>query len=293
MINNALYPRVWSFVFIFPAVLLVLVFFLFPVLFLIGTSLTNWTGGTFATTDFVGVKNYVSLGGNEDFWASTSNTVIWMLSAVIIHVPLAFLVALILFRKPRGWKLMRIAYFFPQIVAPMAMAFLWIFIFNPNFGVVNPVLEGLGLGGLRSNWLGSPNTALGSIIFSWIFNIGFFMVIFLSQLGTIPNELYEAAEMDGANIVQKDWHISLPMMRGTIGVTILLALTNAFKAFELPYIMTGGGPGASSQILPIFMYKQMLENKAGRANALGLIILVLGTAVVLGVMKFTRLRKEA
>jgi len=290
--SKNLYSRGWNIVFLMPAMALIFVFFIFPLFFLMYTSMTNWTGGTFRNVRFIGFENYFHLFRSEDFWETMKNTVIWMLSAVIFHVPLAFLVALILFREPPGWKLLRVVYFFPQIVAPLALAYMWIFIYNPNFGVMNGLLESMGLSFLALNWLGNPNTALGAIIFSWVFNIGFFMVIFLSQLGTIPKELYEAAEIDGATIFQQDRFISIPMLKTTLGVTILLALTNTFKAFELPFIMTGGGPGVSSQILPILMFKQMIQNRAGRANAIAFMMLLLGTLIVIGVRKSMHTKEQ-
>lgn len=271
---------------------MVVIFFVFPTIFIVATSLTNWTGGTFSGVEFTGARNYIRLFGNEDFWRTMLNTLIWMLSAVIIHVPLAFLIALILYRHPPGWRVLRVVYFFPQIIAPLALAYMWIFIYNYNFGIINGILEAIGLDGLVTNWLGNPNTSLGAIIFSWLFNIGFFMVIFLSQIGTIPSELFEAAEIDGASEFQKDALITVPILKTTIGVTILLALTNTFKAFALPFIMTGGGPGVSSQILPIMMYKNMLANRAASANAIAFLMLVLGTIVVLGVMQVFRVRSE-
>ena len=292
MNNKGLNSQGWTIAFLTPAVLLTLVFFLFPIIFLIVTSLTNWTGGTFNAVEFIGLQNFSFLFTNEDFWITMLNTAIWMLSAVILHIPLALVVALILFRKPPGWRAFRVIYFFPQIIAPLALAYMWIFIYNPNFGVINTLLETLGLGVLAQNWLGSPNTALASIIFSWMFNIGFFMVIFLSQLSAIPQELYESAGLDGASRFQQDWFISIPMLKTTMGVAILLALTNTFKAFALPFIMTAGGPGVSSQILPIMMYKQMIARRAGRANAIALIMIILGTVIVLAVVNAFKVRKE-
>jgi raffinose/stachyose/melibiose transport system permease protein len=292
MNERILRTRRWDIAFLTPAVVMVVVFFVFPTAFIVGTSLTDWTGGTFSNVTFSGLRNYTRLFANEDFWRTMLNTLIWMLSAVVIHVPLAFLIALILYRHPPGWRVLRVVYFFPQIIAPLALAYMWIFIYSYNFGIINGILKTLGLDGLVTNWLGNPNTSLGAIIFSWLFNIGFFMVIFLSQIGTIPTELFEAAEIDGASELQKDVLITIPILKTTVGVAILLALTNTFKAFALPFIMTGGGPGVSSQILPIMMYKNMLSNRASSANAIALIMLVLGTVVVLGVMRVFRVRSE-
>lgn len=266
--------------FLLPSVILVLVFFIFPLIFLIYTSFTNWTGGSFSNLEYVGINNYKMLMGSEGFQESVLNTFIWAGSSIFILVPLALIAAMLLVKRPPGWKFLRTVYFFPYVVAPISLAYTWYFLYNNSFGAVNGLLQAIGLEALQRNWLGDPATALPSLIATWIFNIGYFMIIFMAQIGTISRELYEAAEIDGASEIQKERHITLPLLKGTIGICFLLSVTLTFKTFEVPFIMTNGGPGTSSQILPIMIYKNFMDSRAGISNAVAVVMICLGIITV-------------
>ena len=134
---------------------------------------------------------------------------------------------------------------------------------------------------LAANWLGSSKTALGALIFTWIFNIGYFTLIFMSQIGTISLELYEASVIDGANEIKKAWYITIPLLKNTISIVVLLCVTLTFKTFEAPFVMTQGGPGTSTQILPLMMYKRLLGNSGAMSNTIGVTMVILGIIVVL------------
>ncbi len=281
-----------NYLFLLPAVILILVFYFVPFLFLIYTSLTNWSAGDFTNADFIGLDNYVLLVKEAYFWSAIRNTVIWIAVNALIHIPLCLLVAILLSHKPRGWKLFRTVYFFPQVISPFALAMMWMFLLNPSFGPFSALLDFIGLGSLKMNWLGDFRSALPAIMFTWVFNIGFFMIIFLAQIGTIPKEIYESAQMDGANVFQKEWYITVPLLKQTVFVCILLAVTATFKQFELVYQLTNGGPGTTTELLSISMYKRFLENKSALANSIGVIMLLLGVVTIYVLRLFSRREEQ-
>lgn len=266
--------------FLSPAILLVLFFFLIPFLFLLYTSMTDWSAGDFRNAEFIGFANYETLFQESYFWQAMLNTIIWITANVLLHLPICMLVAILLSYKPRGWKVLRTVYFFPQVISPFALAMMWMFLLNPSFGPLTATLDLLGLESLQMNWLGDSRTALGAIIFTWLFNIGFYMVIFLAQIGTIPKEIYESAQIDGANAFQKEWHITVPMLKATLIMCVLLVVTGTFKQFEIVYQLTNGGPGNATELLSISMYKRFLENKSALANSIAVFMLLLGVITV-------------
>jgi len=267
--------------FLAPAVVLTVLFFIIPLVFLLVTSMTDWGVGSFDNTQFVGFDVYQKLFSDAEFWKTLVNNLIWIAVTILVHVPLALITAMILARKVRGWKFFRTAYFLPNVIAQFSLAIMWMFIFNPDMGVINEFLRMIGLESLAHAWLNESSTALGALIFTWIFNIGMFMVIFMTQISTIPKSLYEAAEVDGASIMKQELHITLPMIKGALAIVCLLSITTSFKSFDVPYVLTNGGPGVSSQILPIMMYKKFLTNQSNVANAVGVVMVILGIISIL------------
>lgn len=279
--------------FLLPASIGITVFFVAPMVFLIYTSLTNWSGGTLTGMQFVGFANFTRLVHDSEFWRAFLNTILWVAAAILIQIPVSILAALILARHPPGWRIFRTVYFFPNVIARFAIAWMWYFVFKTDIGLLNSLLRAIGLNSLALNWLGSAQTALWALIATWVFNVGFFMIIFLSQIGTIPSELYEAAEIDGAGEIRKDLHITLPMLRDTIAVSILLSVTFTFRTFELPFMLTGGGPGTSTQILPLLMYKRFIDGQNGIANAVGIMMVILGITSTVLIRRLIRERRAS
>lgn len=277
--------------FLMPALILIFLFFFIPFLFLVYTSMTDWSAGDFTHANFIGLDNYVTLMNEAYFWSAMKNTVLWIAANVLIHIPVCILAAMLLSHKPRGWKILRTIYFFPHIISPFALAMMWMFLLNPSFGPISGLLELIGLGSLKMNWLGDIRSALPAVMFTWLFNVGFFMVIFLAQIGTIPREIYESSQIDGANALQREWHITLPLLKPTIFMCILLAVTGTFKQFELVYQLTNGGPGNATELLSISMYKRFLENESAVANAIGVAMLLLGALTIYFLKWFQREEK--
>jgi len=232
---------------------------------------------------FVGIDNYKKLLTDKTFLLSIKNNIIWALSGGFIQIPLATLVALILARKPRGWKMLRTIYFLPNIISAVAIAMMWKAIYNPMYGFLNAFLEIFGIEG--HNWLGEIGTALPSIIAQTVLYIGYFMIIILAATTTIPKSFYEAADIDGCSILQQEWYITLPMIRGILVTAMTLAMAYGMRHFEATFLMTNGGPAHSTSVMGLILYNKMDAFRLGEANATGTILIFLGTVVIVLIRK--------
>jgi multiple sugar transport system permease protein/raffinose/stachyose/melibiose transport system permease protein len=275
--------------YLLPALLLVTVFLAVPVGVVIALSTTEWTG--VGIPDFIALDNFARLFQDPAFLLAMRNTVIWVIVGVVIHTPLCVLVALVVARRPRGWKVFRTILFLPNIISATALALLWYFVFHVSLGLLNSGLTLLGLESWTRNWLFDPFTALGTTMTPWVVYIGFGMVLFLTQISTIPQEYYEAAQLDGASTFRQDWSITIPLIRRAIALQVLFVVGYALRSFEYPFIMTSGGPANESITLSLYIYKQMMTaHQYGLAMAAGVVTLIIGalfTAAVFLVLRRT------
>jgi multiple sugar transport system permease protein/raffinose/stachyose/melibiose transport system permease protein len=275
--------------YLLPAVLLVTVFLGIPVGVVIALSTTQWAG--VGTPDFIALDNFARLFQDPAFLLAIRNTVIWVLVGVFIHTPLCVLVALVVARRPRGWKIFRTILFLPNIISATALALLWYFVFHVSLGLLNSGLTLVGLEAWTRNWLFDPFTALGTTMTPWVVYIGFGMVLFLTQISTIPQEYYEAAQLDGASTFRQDWSVTIPLIRRAIALQVLFVVGYALRSFEYPFIMTSGGPANESITLSLYIYKQMMTaHQYGLAMAAGVVTLIIGalfTAAVFLVLRRT------
>ncbi|MDR1185856.1 MAG: sugar ABC transporter permease [Bifidobacteriaceae bacterium] len=273
--------------YLLPAAALVTVFLVVPVVVVMALSTTEWTG--VGSPVFVAWDNFGDLLADPGFLAAVRNTVIWVVVGVVIHTPLCVLVALVVARKPRGWKVFRTILFLPNIISATALALLWYFVFHVSLGIVNAGLTLLGLEEWTRNWLFDPAAALGATMTPWVVYIGFGMVLFLTQISAIPREYYEAAAIDGASTFRQDWSITIPLIRRAIALQVLFVVGYALRSFEYPFIMTSGGPANGSITLSLYIYKQMTTaHQYGLAMAAGVTALVIGalfTAAVFWVLR--------
>ncbi|MBB6482517.1 carbohydrate ABC transporter permease [Spirochaeta isovalerica] len=267
--------------FLVPVAFLYISFFIYPLAFVLGTSLTEWNG--ISAMKFIGLGNYKKLLTDGTFLLSIKNNIIWALSGGFIQIPLATMVALILARKPRGWKTLRTIYFLPNIISAVAIAMMWKAIYNPMYGFLNAFLNLFGIEG--HNWLGETATALPAVIAQTVLYIGYFMVIIFAATTTIPKSFYEAAEIDGCTTLQQEWYITLPMIRGILVTTITLAMAYGMRHFEATFLMTSGGPAHSTSVMGLVLYNKMDAFRLGEANATGTILILLGTVVIVLIRK--------
>ena len=276
--------------FLIPGLFLFTLFFIIPVIYVLVTSFTQWNGMTAPV--FTGLQNYIKIFSDATFRRSVSNNVIWALVAGCVQVPLAMLMALILSKKPRGWKFFRTVYFFPQVVSGIALAMLWQAIYNSEFGLLNGLLKVLGLEQYATNWLGNPDTAFFSVVIYWVFYIGSYMVIMMSEITGIDEAYYEAAEIDGATKIQQDIKITIPLIKNSLLTCVTLAVVLGLRTFEQVYILTNGGPMNRTSVMVLYLYKQMQSSNYGRANAAAMTLIVVGTCTILLIRKLFNLRGE-
>jgi raffinose/stachyose/melibiose transport system permease protein len=280
--------RLGILLYLLPALALVTLFLAGPTLVVIALSGTQWAG--VGVPQWIGFDNYVRLAGDPAFLKAIGNTLAWVAVGVLIHTPLCVLVALVIARRPRGWKVFRTILFLPNIISATSLALLWYFVFHVSLGLLNSALKLVGLESLTRNWLFDPTTALGVTMTPWVVYIGFGMVLFLTQISTIPQEYYEAAQLDGASTLRQDWSITIPLIRRAIALQVLFVVGYALRSFEYPFIMTSGGPADSSITLSLYIYRQMLTaNQYGLAMAAGVVTLALG--IVLTAATFWVLRR--
>jgi raffinose/stachyose/melibiose transport system permease protein len=275
--------------FLAPTLLLYFAFFVFPLGFLFVTSFTDWTGVRIG--GFVGLQNFQDLFENPTFRLSIRNNIIWALSLGVGQITLAAIVAMILARQPRGWKTFRTVYFLPNVISQVAIAMMWAMIYNAEYGALNRLLEIVGLGHLGRNWLGSVETALPAVIFQQVFYIGYFMIILLAATMSIPRSLYEAAEIDGASILQQEFFITIPMNRQIMVTCMTLAMAFGLRHFEATFLLTGGGPANRTSVMGIMLYNNLHFLRYGRANAIGAVLVLIGIVVIVG-LRSTLGRKD-
>ena len=270
--------------YLIPGLVLVTVIVVVPLVWNIYLSFTDWRG--IRPPEFIGLENWIELFGDATFWTSFINSV-WMIVAMVIFPTLIGLVlAALLFdvigRKYGGRlaSFLRATYYLPQIL-PAAIAGIVIgWILRPQDGALNTILESIGLGFLAQNWLGSPDTALGSImvVLVWI-QIGYPVVVFMAALQRVDPELYEAAELDGANWFQRFRAITVSIIRPEIYVVTLTCTIAALKVFGPVYVLTRGGPGDSTIVPAYYAYSEFFQSQqvgygATIATALTVVIAV-------------------
>lgn len=274
-----------------PALLLFTAFFVYPVGYAIAYSLTNSAG--FGAAKFVGLDNYTALLDDPFFRKSLENTVLILVVSVLVLVPASFGLALVLRQRVRGAGALRALVFGPAIIAPILVGLIWVFILDPRVGLLNRLLEPLGIGPVQ--WIGG-NTLTPyavSLVFIWS-SIGFAMTIFYAGLQLLPEDVMEAATLDGATTWQRLRHVTIPMMRETFAIVTILLITNVFKIFELVYMLTGGGPVHRSETVVSYMYFVTFTNQRyGSGMAIAVVIFVLGALTSLAYLAAARRRVVA
>lgn len=282
----------WIIVFLVPVVLLFLLIYAIPLAMVFGTSLFDYRL-TAKDISFVGLENYIRLFSDADFKQAFFNTLVWIVIQCTAHVALGTVMALVLYKKPRGWKFVRTAYMVPNIISNAAIGMIFLNIFNPQFGVLNSVLNRMGLEHLTRNWLMESNTAFPSVTLVWVLFAGYTTTLVLAQALSIDESIVEAAKVDGATPFQTDIFVVLPLLRKIIGTTMVMAATYMLQMFDLIYITTNGGPGKKTTNLPLYLYNVYKgENNYGYANTIGVVIVLVGAVVMVIINKSMRVNEE-
>jgi raffinose/stachyose/melibiose transport system permease protein len=242
--------------------------------FAVYASLTDWNGLT--RMEFIGLGNYVEMFQDRTFYIALRNTAIFMVGSVLLQAVLGLLVAVIAKERIAGSNFFKAIFFLPIAMAPAIIATVFKFMFEANVGSLNVTLRAIGLLGENDNvqWLGADLGVYSIIIigvFSWM---GFSMMVYFAGLMSIPEELYEAAELDGAGWWRRLTSITIPSLKGTTSVLITLGIVGSLKTFDIVWLTTQGGPGVSTNLLSTFLYQERQNREAGYSSAIGIVILV-------------------
>ncbi|MEC0267252.1 sugar ABC transporter permease [Paenibacillus anseongense] len=238
----------------------------------------------FNNTKFVGLENYVHLVKDHDFWLSYRNNIVIVLFCVLGQVGIAFFLSALLNSKFLMFRnLHRIAIFLPVVLAPVVTGYIWSLIYNYRFGLLNWLLKLVGYEPVT--WLDKPNIVLYAVSVPLIWQyIGLYMIIFLAGMQNISKDIFESAEIDGANWLQRTLQITLPLMKSTIRVALIFCVSGTMKVFDHIYVMTGGGPGTSSMVMAQYAYNNaftMAKINYGSAISIGMLILCGCTLLVM------------
>lgn len=265
---------------VLPGILVFIFAILAPICLSTYYGFTDYSGMGKAT--FVGMENYKTLISDEGFWMSMKNSLLLAVGFIVIQHPLAIMVAAILDKlqgKAEGF--FRCVYFIPNVISVAIIAYLWKFIYNPDFGLFNNFLKALGFEG-KINWLGA-DYAIWSVLIVLIWHgFGWGMLIYYTGIKNIDPVLYEAASIDGANARVTFFRITLPLMKPVIQVNITMAIISALKQMETVYLLTNGGPGNRTQFAANYLYQQAFKAfKYGYGNAIGVIFIIICLVVTI------------
>lgn len=259
-----------------PALIFFVVFTIYPLLYGFVISLYQWNGVGKKT--FIGLGNYVGLIQDSAFWAALQHNIIYAVGVVTGKVVIGLLLAILLTRKMKGITFYRICFFMPMMMSAVAVGYLWAYVYNYNFGLINSFLKAIGVPmNHLPKWLGSTDTSLISVIIVELWRwVGYHTVIFIAAIQGIPKELYEAATVDGANALQTHWYITFPQLKSTIILNVMLSLIGAIGTFDLIHVMTDGGPNKSTEMIMTYMYnRSFIGDRFGYASAIAYVAFLL------------------
>ena len=261
-----------------PALLLFLVFYAVPIAMLVGTAFTDWN---VAGVSWLGLANFRELLADDVFWKAARNTLYYSAAGVFAQVPLGVVAGVLLARRLPGWKIFRALLFIPTVISGAAFALTYGMLYNADYGLLNSALGVVGLD-RGHDWLFDTSTALPAVALTFVIMVGFTLILVMAEIAAVPGELYEAAQLDGATVLQRERFITLPALRNIIGTCVLLSLLFTLKLFDVVFVMTSGGPADATSTLGTYTYTAYANNDWGYANAVGVLTLLLGLVVIVG-----------
>lgn len=281
-------------IFLLPSLAFYFLFILFPVVQAVYYSLYHWSG-LGPLTDFAGLTNYVTALQSSTFLDSFFHTLEILGLSLIFQLPLALALALVIGKKLPGRTFFRTIFFLPFILSEVVSGFIWTFIYEPGGGLLNNALQHLIPGFQAQAWLGNPNTVLLSIFVVAVWKyFGLYLVLYVAAIQNIPDEVVEAARIDGASIAQVVRYISLPLLSSTIRLTIFLSALGSLQYFDLVWIMTNGGPVHASETMATYLYKYGFQSFAlGYGSAVGVVMMFICLVFSLAYQRFIMRRDLA
>jgi raffinose/stachyose/melibiose transport system permease protein len=273
-----------------PALLLILTLIYIPIVLSGYYGFMDWDG--IGEMTFIGLDNYITLIQDKLFWTSTYHSfllAIFSTASLLLYL----VISLVLASKIKGSDLLRKIYLIPMLLSSVAIAQLWMKIFDPTNGMANKLLEMFGVENTPI-WLADPEIALYAIFIPIIWQFaGFYILIYYAALKNVPDEIIEAAKIDGASSLQIAYKIKLPLISGIFKVTIMLAVVGSLKYFDLIYVMTGGGPNGASEVMASYMYKEAFKlNNFGYGSAIGFGLLVIALFMTWLISKLTKSKDD-
>lgn len=279
--------KIYSIWFLVPAFIIFFIFYIIPTVSSLYYSLTVWS---IDSVKFCGLDNFKLFFSENSLNIGIRNTLIFSVATCLIKVVLGFAIALFLTSAIRTKNILRSIVFFPNLVSTVAVGITFKALLHPTKGLINSFLELFGVGGI--DWLGNPKLALLSVITvdGWK-GLSMAVVIFIAGITSVDRTYYEAAEIDGANWLQKLWYVILPLTRGSRNSVIILAFIGGMRTFELIWSMTGGGPGFATDVLASIIYKQYADGFYGLSTAGNVIMLVLIACLAYPLQAFLQRRE--
>ncbi|MFT4106583.1 MAG: sugar ABC transporter permease [Lacrimispora sp.] len=274
-----------------PTIILVVLFGIYPLIYVFYYSFFKYDG--FSPAIFVGLRNYIRIFNDGTYWNSVINTLQMGVAIPLVQIPCSLLLAVLLNKRFRGQSLARAVIFVPNITSTAIMAIVFYFMFASYNGIINGVLMKLGLIDKAIEWFGNGLMAkIVIVLFCTWSGVGFYMVLFLSALQSIPSEVYESSKVDGANGVQTFFRITIPMMGSMFQTITALCIMNALKLFDSVKALTNGGPGNSTEVMTMYIYRYFFEtmgtSQQGYASAVSILSTVLVMMVTMIYIRSTR-----
>jgi len=280
MRSNQAYPgeNKWTgWLYLLPGLIIYLAFTFYPILETVRTSFYEWNGFS-AQRTWVGFENYQVVFSDPQFTGAFLHNLVFILFYCVLPVLVGLLLASVLSRKALpGMTFFRTVLFLPQVISMVVVGVIWRWIFNPQFGPLNILLNTLGLSGLTRAWLGDFTLALPAVgsIGTWV-QYGFCMILFLAGMQHISEEYYEASSLDGANAFKQFVHITIPGLRPEIGVALVTTIIAALRVFDLVYVTTRGGPGNATLVVGFLIYRSAFQqNRIGYASAIATVLMLI------------------
>lgn len=280
--------RFLPWLFLAPSLLIYTVVVVYPMVYSAYLSLFQWDGIS-PTKTFVGLGNYVILFTQNDvFWIALKNNAIWLVFALLLPTSIGLGLALLLNTKFRGSHIFRSIFYFPAVLSLAVVGLIWTWIYQPDLGLLNQVLGSIGLKSLQRNWLSDPLIAIYPVILAATWNaVGLPMLLYLAGLQTIPEELHEAAKVEGAGPVRRFIYVTFPLLRETTLIVLAISAINALKAYDIIYAMTNGGPANRTQLLSTWMYFLTYNyNQVGLGTAIAVVLFSLTLIFAIPYIRF-------
>jgi raffinose/stachyose/melibiose transport system permease protein len=284
---NSIFKRTYSYWFLLPAAIIYFVIFILPTIMSFFFSMTRWT---LTDWEFIGFENFITLFQEQSLSIGFKNTLIYAIVTCVLKVTLGLLLGVLLTSKIRAKGYLRSVIFFPTLVSTIAVGIAFSMMMHPTQGVINTALAAIGIEG--PDWLGDTRIALLSVAFVDVWKgVGFATVIYIAGILSIPDEYYEALQIDGGNNWHKFWNIIVPLSRPATNTVIILAFIGGLRSFDLVWAMTKGGPGFTTDLIASIIYKQYQGGFYGLATAGNVILFIVVSALAFPLYTYLN-RKE-